>query len=117
MHVSVNGAKIQFELDTGSKLSTINLDCYRKYFNKVKLLHDDIQLRSYTGSIIQPVGYIFVDVVLAKYSARNLKLFIIENGGPPLLGRSWLRELKIDVVTINDLLLHLSENNLVEGTV
>lgn len=114
VQVSVNGTPLQFELDTGSKLSTINFDCYKTYFSTVKLLPNDICLRSYTGVLIEPVGYILVDVVLGNHAARRLKLFIIKKGGPPLLGRSWLRQLKIDVVTINDLLLHHSDNNLVD---
>lgn len=109
---TVNGTTLTFELDTGSKLSTINFDCYEKYFKMLPLLQNNVFLRSYTGTLIESIGYIQVNVALGEHSAEKLKLFVIKNGGPPLCGRTWLRQLNIEKININDFLL----NNLTDET-
>ncbi|CAG9132662.1 unnamed protein product [Plutella xylostella] len=105
----INEHNITFELDTGSKLSTINYDCYMKYFSNLALHHIQLSLRSYTGTLIKPCGYIVVNVRLGENTADNLKLYVIKNGGPPLLGRSWLTSLNVECVEIKNLLLHINE--------
>lgn len=114
VRAQVNGLSLDFELDTGSKLSTINYDCYERHFKKYKINKNNVCLRSYTGTLIEPEGYLLVDVVIGKYKADQLKLFVIKNGGPPLLGRSWLRRLNIGSVQINDFLCNLQNVNVVE---
>ncbi|CAG9116185.1 unnamed protein product [Plutella xylostella] len=46
---------------------------------------------------------------LGENTADNLKLYVIKNGGPPLLGRSWLTSLNVECVEIKNLLLHINE--------
>lgn len=110
----VNGRKISFELDTGSKLSVISLDYYNNNLCDLPIISNDISLYSYVGSVIEPVGFVSVHVVIGEHSAGNLKLYIVKNGGPPLLGRSWLTKLKIHKIIIDEFLLKLNKNNLVE---
>lgn len=105
----INGKDLIFELDTGSKLSTINYECYAKNFWDVPLIKEQICLRAYTGTLIEPCGYIIVSAHLGENCADNLKLYVIKNGGPPLLGRAWLRSLRIESVEIKNYLLNLNE--------
>lgn len=107
----VNGRKVNFELDTGSKLSVISLDYYNNNFCDLPMISNDISLYSYVGSVIEPLGFVFVHVVIGEHTAGNLKLYIVKNGGPPLLGRSWLTKLNINKISISDFLLKLCENN------
>lgn len=111
----VNGKVIMFELDTGSKLSTINTYFYDEHFKQMPLIANDLCLHSYNGTRIEVAGYIIVDVEVGTHTARNLKLFVIKNGGPPLLGRSWLSQLNIDKIKINEMIFNLSDLSLVES--
>ncbi|XP_052737827.1 uncharacterized protein K02A2.6-like [Bicyclus anynana] len=115
VRIQINEMYLDFELDTGSKLSTINYDCYERYFKNCTLRENHVRLRSYTGTLIEPVGYLLVDVTLETYKASQLKLFVIKDGGPPLMGRSWLRHLKIDALEINDFLCNLRNDTIVES--
>ncbi|XP_045459565.1 uncharacterized protein K02A2.6-like [Melitaea cinxia] len=54
-------------------------------------------LKPYTGDTIDTLGYIDVDVRFGQHSAK-LKLYVVENGGPPLMGRTWIKELKLSIV-------------------
>lgn len=114
VQAKVNGKVIMFELDTGSKLSAINTHFYNEHFKQTPLIANDICLHSYNGTRIEVAGYILVNVEIATYTARNLKLFVIKNGGPPLLGRSWLCQLNIDKIKINEMCLNISDEHVVE---
>ncbi|KAJ0182603.1 hypothetical protein K1T71_001972 [Dendrolimus kikuchii] len=112
----VNDKKITLELDTGSKLSVISWKFYKEHFKNVSLLPNNLSLYSYVGTVIEPVGYIYVNVVIGKHKAQNLKLFVIKKGGPPLLGRSWLKKLKINNINVNNLLYNIRDlDNFVEN--
>lgn len=114
VQAKVNGELVTFELDTGSKLSAINMLFYKKHFAHLPLIEYNVCLRSYTGSLIEAAGYVLVDVVMGAHSAENLKLFVIKSGGPPLMGRSWLRKLNINNIQINEIIKNLSDNTLVD---
>ena len=50
---------------------------------------------TYTGEPVHPVGVMCTDVDY-KGQIKQLNLFIIDGVGPPLLGREWLKEIKLD---------------------
>lgn len=93
----VNHVKCKFEIDTGSRISAISKSFYDKYFNHIVIHKKNLILRSYTGDTIDTLGYIDVDVRFGRHSAK-LKLYVVENGGPPLMGRTWIKELKLSIV-------------------
>lgn len=95
IHLNVSGKILNFEIDTGSKISAISKECYDKYFSNIQIVCKALKLKSYTGSVIKPLGYIVVDVSYLSIR-KSLELYIIENGGPPLMGRTWIRHLKLD---------------------
>ncbi|XP_046970363.1 uncharacterized protein K02A2.6-like [Vanessa cardui] len=93
----VNNVKCKFEIDTGSRISAISKTFYDKYFNDIVIYSKNLILKSYTGDTIDTLGYIDVDVRFGQNSAK-LKLYVVENGGPPLMGRTWIKELKLSIV-------------------
>lgn len=93
----VENTKCRFEIDTGSKISVISKCYYDNHFSDIPIENKLLSLKSYTGDVIETVGYIVVNVICGKHNAK-LKLFIIENGGPPLMGRTWIKHLKLAVV-------------------
>lgn len=95
--VLVENIKLDMEVDTGSALSLISRCIYDKYFSRKEIFQSKIKLASYTGNRILTEGYIKVNVVFNNYS-EILKLYIIPDGGPSLLGRNWLKALKINII-------------------
>ncbi|XP_041987296.1 uncharacterized protein K02A2.6-like [Aricia agestis] len=95
--LNVENIECRFEIDTGSKISVISKKYYDKYFSNIPIQNKLLSLKSYTGDIIETIGYIVVNVICGKHRAR-LNLFVIDNGGPPLMGRVWIKHLKLAVV-------------------
>lgn len=92
----VNDFKIKFEIDTGSKISAVSKIFYDKYFYNSRLNKCVLILKSYTGDVIKPLGYINVIVKYGEKSSQ-LKLYVIEKGGPPLMGRNWITSLELNI--------------------
>ncbi|CAI6354211.1 unnamed protein product [Macrosiphum euphorbiae] len=94
--VQIENEIIDMQLDTGSAISAISLSDYENNFNYLTIVKTNLNLRSYSGDSITPIGLINVKV---KFNEKDydLKLYIVENGGPPLLGNDWLKYLGIKV--------------------
>jgi hypothetical protein len=93
--LNLNGSNQSFELDTGSPVSILS----RKDYNKLKLhldLHScpNVCFRVYNQNIVTPEGFV---IVRAKYKSREsmLVLFIVSEDLSPIIGRIWIRKLKI----------------------
>ncbi|XP_014364079.2 uncharacterized protein LOC106715315 [Papilio machaon] len=94
--LKVENILCKFEIDTGSKLSVISKNDYDKKISKLPLRQKQLCLKSYTGDIIETIGYILVNV---RCGDKNelLHLHVIKNGGPPLMGRTWINRLKLNI--------------------
>lgn len=101
--VRIGNKILTCEIDTGSKISAINEDCYREMFSEYPLHKDDIKLCSYSGSSIEPIGYIIVCATIDKTVNNGLQLYVIKNGSRPLLGRCWMRQFNINQLCINNI--------------
>ena len=88
------------ELDTGSYLSMMTLADYRRLFHReTDLRKTNVQLKTYTGELIQPLGYTDVQVQLQGQSCK-CHLFILRKGSVPLFGRDWLYALKMNLSSV-----------------
>lgn len=92
MKLSVENVSVKFEIDTGSKISAISKRFYDKMFFKLPITNKVLTFKSYTGDYIQTLGYISV-IVTYENNKSVLKLYVIKNGGPPLMGRTWIKQL------------------------
>ena len=83
------------ELDTGSAVSIISVLDYKKYFENEKLESAKITLKTYSGELLIPKGYINVQV---KYNGQceSLRLYVVQKGGTALFGREWLKKINLD---------------------
>lgn len=79
---------MRMELDTGSAVSAISNDLFLRMFSHIPLCQPDINLVSYAGSCIVPLGYAIINVCYndKKFS---LKFFVIE-GGPRFYVKIWV---------------------------
>ncbi|KOB73878.1 putative tick transposon [Operophtera brumata] len=125
--ILVNNIPIDFEVDTGSKISAINERDYQIYFRNCQLSQCNLRFKGYTGGKILPIGFLNTTVCYSgageKREARDLPLYVIREGGPPLLGRSWLRHLKLKNIEIQmnnigcDMSCSKTDSKWVEGQV
>ena len=95
--VTMNGQQIAMELDTGAPVSLMNYDDYKKYFEHLPLLEATRGFHGYSGTPLNVAGKILVDVEYRGQTA-SLPIFVTRAGRytPTLLGREWLRKIRLD---------------------
>jgi len=93
VNLIVEKNNVNFEIDTGSQHSVISKRLYSQLFSHIELKDNDISLSDYVGNDIKPVGKIFVDSVYQN-KKFTMCLYVIENGGPPLIGRNDIKNIK-----------------------
>ena len=97
--LSLSGTPIEMEVDTGADLSIISEATRRKEFPSLKLHLSDVILKTYTGELVKIIGNLHVKVPY-KGQLAKLVLVVVEGNGSSLLGRNWLKYLKLDRITI-----------------
>ncbi|XP_022825572.1 uncharacterized protein K02A2.6-like [Spodoptera litura] len=100
INVIIDNFETKCEIDTGSRISAINEEMYSRQFAHKTIKADNLILRSYAGSPIVSLGYIEVKVRLQNVEVNSLPLYVIKNGARPLLGRDWLRALKVNQINL-----------------
>lgn len=103
INVLVENCELECEIDTGSRISAISDVLYKKMFSHLAIQQDDLLLRCYSGLRIESMGFIMVNVKLNDVTAQNLKLYVIKNGSRPLLGREWMRALKVNQINFHNI--------------
>lgn len=98
VRVRVNGVPATFEVDTGASVSLMSLTTWKQSQSQ-PLQNTPLKLSTYTGASIAVAGMAVVDVEHANHKSK-LPLYIVEGDGPTLLGRNWLREVKLDWTNI-----------------
>jgi transposase InsO family protein len=97
--VSVNlhleGQACQFELDTGAAVTLMPSVLQQQLLPQLKLSPTDTVLRSFAGEKIRPLGQANVQV---EHNGQRLQLplLIVLVGESALLGRDWLRQMRLD---------------------
>ena len=82
------------DVDTGAEASVIS-DYRKQLFPDCKLNKSSVRLNTYTGEAIPVVGELPVNVTYGSQSVQ-LTLVVVSSEGPTLLGRNWLKVLKLD---------------------
>ena len=80
---------------------------------KKKLASTNARLRTFTGELITPEGELSVRVSNNGYS-EDLSLLVTSGKGPSLIGRDWLREIRIDCENILGVKKIASQGNMNE---
>lgn len=104
INVNIDSYIIKCEVDTGSRITAISEDFYKQMFANKTIQSDNLMLRCYSGTPIDSLGYILVNVRLGNVTANNLRCYVIKNGGRPLLGRDWLKSLDVKQINLNDII-------------
>lgn len=94
--LEVGSKVIEFQVDTGSAVSVMSIKDFKLYKLgcEDEFERTDVNLKAYNGSIIVPEGILKVFVKYGNY-LELLSLYIVADGGQPLVGRDWLTKLRI----------------------
>ena len=90
---------VKFQIDTGAGPSVINHDTYKELFGDLPLKPTNLGLGSYSGHAINVLGVRDVSVRIGE-EEQTLPIYVVQGNGPPLLGRNWLRNIKLPWKTI-----------------
>ncbi|XP_028164865.1 uncharacterized protein K02A2.6-like [Ostrinia furnacalis] len=100
--LQINGKAHTWELDTGAAVTTCSSTYLIRHFKDIKLQETSIKLKTYTGETIQPMGTCNLNI---KYKNKEIegRVFVIDREVDPVVGREWIRKLKIqfEVNSIN----------------
>ena len=102
LNVEIDGRSTLMEVDTGASVSVIALSTLEKKLPalKCRLTESSTSLFSYSGKAILVIGEVEVEVKVAESTEpqkiHKLPLVVVDGEGHTLLGRSWLREIRLD---------------------
>ncbi|XP_077967758.1 uncharacterized protein LOC120345656 [Styela clava] len=98
LDLDIDGKNISWEVDTGATLSVMSLVQYKKLWPKAELNHTDVKLSTYTGESIPVKGERDVTVTYQNGNPMVLPITVVRNSNrcKPLLGRNWLKHIKLD---------------------
>lgn len=89
--VKIERKTIEMEIDTGTFVTVIDEATKIKYFPQYQLQPTSLTLKSYGGKKLYPRG-IMADVEVEwNDKLRKLNIVVLEEKGPPLIGREWLK--------------------------
>ncbi|KAG7295105.1 hypothetical protein JYU34_022039 [Plutella xylostella] len=111
--VTVDDVSLTFEIDTGSAVTAISDDIYNKYFIKHPLCESRKILQSYNGASLETLGTISLPFCF-RSQTEIINVFVVKNGGPPLLGRDFIAKFKLQICPINTCQINESDLNFTE---
>ena len=93
--LNVNGISVDFEVDTGASVTLVSDQMFRSNWPDCTLRPSMSKLKTYTGESIPVAGLCDVHVSLDDQTA-TLPLTVVQYKGPNLLGRNWLKHIRLD---------------------
>ena len=98
VELEINGKKCKMELDTAADYTIMSKSEYFERFAEGPLSSSMVALRTYTGEVLDVSGKMQCDIVYKgkKYSFRIPIVVANYDSGPTLLGKNWLRIIKLE---------------------
>ena len=94
VEINVAGKPIHMEVDTGAAVSIISEDWYIRNC-QLPLETTAVKLKTYNGESIPILGKLVAPVTYQS-GQFNLPAYVVKGNSPSLLGREWLRHIKLD---------------------
>ena len=95
VQVQIEGRNVTMEVDTGATYSVVGKKTFDNLFSEVKLQDSDITLTTYTGEPIVAEGQADIQVVY-EGQEYSLPLIVAPGDTPALLGRNWMRKMRLN---------------------
>ena len=93
--LSLNGKDLEMEVDTGAALSVISEATKQAVFPSETLRPSDLVLKTYTNERMEVKGTLNMRVQYGDQKEK-LVLVVVAGDGPSLMGRNWLKYLRLD---------------------
>lgn len=100
VYVRVNEKRLKMEVDTGAAVSVISEQLYKRRFKRAKLMPTNCVLRTYSKQSLRLRGSISVKL-RCNGNTCTLNLLVVKGNVPALLGRDWIKKLKLDWSSLN----------------
>ena len=119
--IIVEGKSQRFEVDSGAGLTLIPKNDFDHLKLNCKIKPTSVRFRSYTSGVFEPLGVAKVNVKYNNIESKEM-LFIVPNQFSPILGRSWIRKFKIDLMSLDESCeqhrdIHLIDQNTVKKAI
>ena len=98
--VEIDNHPLRMEVDTGAAYSLISESTYNELWPTRALTKSDIRLCTYSGEAMQVLGCCQVNVHYQSQASQE-PLLIVGGAGPNLMGRNWLKNIRLDWSQIN----------------
>ena len=95
VQMQVNGTNLDMEVDTGAALSVISETTRWAVFPNDTLHPSSLILKTYTDERMEVTGTLNVRVRYGEQK-QKLVLVVVAGDGPSLLGRNWLKYIRLD---------------------
>ena len=95
VELTVNGARITMEVDTGAAVSLISEQTLKAIAPNATLQPSRVILKTYTEERMSVLGELQVDVQYHQQST-TLPLVVVAGEGPSLFGRNWLESIRLN---------------------
>ena len=83
--VNIHGSQVNMEVDTGSAISLVSEETYKKYWPNCQLQKSDVRLKMYSGELLETLGSLDVSVQYGEQESQLL-LIVVKGKGPSLFG-------------------------------
>lgn len=102
-HISltVGGKHVKFQIDTGAGITAVSSRQYKDELGHIPMEKTTMKLSGYSGEPLQLAGVIRPKIELNDKAAYG-RIYIVHNGGPPILGRNMLNKLGFQFQFKND---------------
>ena len=97
--MSLDGSPINFELDTGARVTVMSEQRFREYFPSRSLEQSSLRLKTYTGEPMNVVGESTFGVSYADEGSKSLTLVVVSGSGQELAPTFCARVVKYQVHT------------------
>ena len=108
--VTINDRPVKMEVDTGAAVTIISCASYEQLFPTSLLQTATVRLCKYSSTEMPVLGQLNVTARYGDYHGLHM-LYIVEGGGPCLLGRDWLQSTQLDWASIKAVYVSKSQPN------
>lgn len=100
--VKINDINLKMQIDSGAAMSVISEKLYKNCFSKYCMKKTNTQLITYDRNKITPIGLLQVKINYNN-NVKNMNILVIKNGGPPLLGRDFMKIFNLGIKELNSM--------------
>ena len=95
VELRVDSKPLKFEIDTGASVTLISEETYREHYHNKPLQKSSLKLKTYTEEPLHVLGQVTVNVSYHNQQGFYT-LYVVKGSGPSLLGRDWLKHIRLD---------------------